>query len=58
MEKLTYEQALQIIGEGIAHDSLKLSQKEHLLLIESFKTLKELVEKEKQETINDQLPKK
>lgn len=47
MEKLTYEQALQIIGEGITHDSLKLSQKEHLLLIESFKTLKELVEKDK-----------
>ena len=39
--KLTTEQALEILGQALAHDSLKLTQKEHLILIEAFKTLQE-----------------
>lgn len=52
--ELTYEKALEIIGQGIAHDTLRLSQREHILLMRSFDKLKELVEKEKN---NEQLPK-
>ena len=53
MENLTHEQALQIIGQGISHESLRLSQKEHLYLIECFNKLKELVDKEENDTTRD-----
>ena len=48
--ELTYEKALEYIGQGVAHESLKLSQREHILLLQSFEKLKELVEKEKNDT--------
>jgi len=46
MENLTTKQALEAIGQVLALDTLKLSQKEHLYLIECFNKLKELVDKE------------
>lgn len=46
--KKTVEEALGFIGQALAHESLKLTQKEHLILIESFKIIKEeLAPKEK-----------
>jgi hypothetical protein len=41
MENLTIEQALEVIGQALANDSLKLSQKEHIIIFESFKKIKE-----------------
>ena len=38
--KLTPEQALNNIGLALAHESLKLTQKEHLTLIESYNIVK------------------
>jgi hypothetical protein len=50
MENLTNKQALETIGQVLALDILKLTQKEHLLLIECFNKLKELVDKEENDT--------
>lgn len=52
--ELTYEQALITLGQGISHDSLKLSQKEHIMLMKSYEKLKELVEKEKNDATANQ----
>ncbi len=41
MEKLTPQQALEVIGNALAHESLKLSQREHVTLIEAYKVIKE-----------------
>jgi hypothetical protein len=40
-EKLTVKEALEIIGQALSHDTLKLSQREHIIIIEAFKTLKD-----------------
>lgn len=53
MENLTTEQALEVVRQGLSHDSLKLSQREHIILMQSFDKLKELVEKEKNDTSRD-----
>lgn len=52
MKKLTTKQALEILGEGLAHESLKLSQKDHLILIEAFKTIKEEIKKDEDKKDN------
>ena len=45
--KLTIKESLEILGQALAHDSLKLTQKEHLILIEAYQTIKtELDEKD------------
>lgn len=49
MKKLTTQEALEILGQGIAHESLRLSQKEHLILIEAFKTIQSELEPKKDE---------
>lgn len=47
-KKLTTEEALQNIGIALGHESLRLSQAEHLTLINSFNVIKEaLLEKKK-----------
>jgi hypothetical protein len=38
--ELNNEKALETIGQALAHSSLKLSQKEHLYLIDCFNKLK------------------
>ena len=45
--KLTIKESLEILGQALAHDSLKLTQKEHLILIEAYQTIKEQFEDEK-----------
>lgn len=35
-KELTTDEALSIVGQALSHDSLRLSQKEHLLIIEAF----------------------
>ncbi len=42
--KMTIENALQVTGELFANPTLKLSQQEHLILIEAYKILKEFIE--------------
>jgi len=42
--KMTIQNALQITGEVFANPTLKLSQQEHLMLIEAYKILKEFIE--------------
>ncbi len=39
MNQITAQEALKIIGNGLAHKSLRLSQKEHLVLLECWKVL-------------------
>lgn len=41
--KLTPEQALETIGKALAHPGLKLSQGEHLALIECYTVLQEVI---------------
>lgn len=45
-KKLTLEEALHNIAIALCHESLKLSQKEHLSLIESFNIIKETIKKD------------
>jgi len=45
--KLTAEQALSSFAQLMSLDSLKLSQKEHLLLLESYDVLKKEIEDKK-----------
>jgi len=44
MNEITTQKALEIIGRALSHDELKLSQKDHLLLIQCFKVLKDFIE--------------
>lgn len=44
-QELTPKQAIEIIGNALAHDSLKLSQQEHLALIKCYKAVKEKIDK-------------
>jgi hypothetical protein len=44
-EKLTIEQALEVVGQALSHESLKLSQREHIIIIEAFNTLKNEITK-------------
>lgn len=41
MKEITNEQALDLIGQALAHDSLKLSQKEHLSLVMAFNKIRD-----------------
>lgn len=51
MEKLTSKQALEIIGQVLAHESLKLTQKEHLILIEAYRTIENELTPKKDEVL-------
>lgn len=46
MNELTISEALQIIGESLADESLKLSQKNHLLNIAAYQLIKKELTKE------------
>lgn len=47
MDTITIDQAITNIGNALAHPSLKLSQQEHLILLESYETIKKaLIEKQ------------
>jgi hypothetical protein len=49
MKELTAEQALNSFGQLMSLDSLKLSQKEHLHLLECYDVLKKAIEPKKEE---------
>lgn len=50
--EITNEVALQQIGLALAHESLKLSQREHLYLIECYNVLEKLVKEKNDATAN------
>lgn len=43
--ELTIIQSIQIVGEALANDGLKLSQRDMLLVIDAFNNIKKAVEK-------------
>lgn len=44
-KEITAKEAIEIIGNALAHDSLKLSQGEHLALVKCYKVVKEKIDK-------------
>lgn len=44
MDTLTINDAIKNIGLALAHDSLKLSQREHLALVKSFQIIQKALE--------------
>lgn len=44
-KEITAKEAIEIIGNALAHDSLKLSQREHLALVKCYKFVKEKIDK-------------
>ena len=42
----TTKEALELIGQGLAHASLKLSQSEHLNLMKAYSIIKRIVDAE------------
>lgn len=46
-KELTVDESLSIIGQALAHKNLKLSQGEHLLIIEAYNKIQTELKKEK-----------
>ena len=44
-KEITAKEAIEIIGNALAHDSLKLSQGDHLALVKCYKVVKEKIDK-------------
>lgn len=42
-KEISANEAIEIIGNALAHDSLKLSQGEHLALVKCYKVVKEKI---------------
>lgn len=45
-KELTVDESLNIIGQALAHKNLKLSQGEHLLIIEAYNKIEKELKKD------------
>ena len=57
-KELTTDEAISIIGQALAHDSLKLSQREHLLLIDAYNKIFDTLKPKEDDKSGNQKPTK